>query len=43
MLASTTDMSILHTLAGLGLFLGISAAIAVILAAALAGLAHLEP
>jgi hypothetical protein len=40
---STGAMTILHTLAGMGLFLGICAAIALILAVALAGLARLEP
>jgi hypothetical protein len=43
MLASTGDMTILHTLAGMGLFLGICAAVTVLLALALAGLARLEP
>jgi hypothetical protein len=36
-------MSILHTLAAMGMFLGICAAVTVVLAVALAGLARLEP
>jgi hypothetical protein len=36
-------VSILHTLAAMGLFLGICAAVTVLLAGALAGLARLEP
>ena len=42
-LASTGGMTIVHTLAGMALFLGICASVTVLLALALAGLARLEP